>query len=87
MSVIQCGDHSGGAGLELLGPTPADDDTELLVQLVLATPDEPNGIQLRATIRNHTAQPSGTMRVGIAFAHLSDLERALLTDLLAHQPQ
>jgi hypothetical protein len=72
-----------GAGLILLGPA-APVGTPLTLELQVHD-GEPNGIGLRATVRNATTRPDGTVRVGVEFVPLTPLERSELALLLERE--
>ena len=71
-----------GAVLELFGPAVDESCGEhLLLELQVVDP-EPAGICLRGLIRNADATDHGSVRVGVEFVDLRDLERVVLASLL-----
>lgn len=71
-----------GVGLELLGPPAAVGD-RLLVDLQLVRSNMAR-IMLTGEVR-HAATVEGTVRVGVRFVAVTDLEHALLARLVARQ--
>jgi hypothetical protein len=73
-----------GVGLELLGP-PATVGDRLVVDLQLVRSNMAR-ITLTGEVR-HAATVDGTIRVGVRFVDLGELEHTLLVRLVARQKQ
>jgi hypothetical protein len=73
---------TGGAGLELLGPS-AEVGDRVVVDLQLVRANTPR-LTLTGEVR-HVAPTAGGVRVGLRFVGVGELEQALLVRLVARQ--
>jgi hypothetical protein len=70
-----------GAGLQLFGSIPRDEVVVLELRDQVA---QANGLQLRSRVCHVAESADGTVRAGVEFVDVTDLERALLDSLLRH---